>query len=268
MESTTGFTSNGLPFLAFGNGPPLVAFPGLTMTNEVPTGADRYFQERMFRDLARRHRIHVIARRPGLARGVSMADLAADYVVAIRSDIAECVPVVGTSTGGSVALQFACDEPTMVERMAVVAAGGRLSPRGRAVQRAFAYLVLAGQHRLAWQVFGEALVTTRPAKLAQSSLLWSIGPTMSPEDPSDMVATVEAEDRFDAMDRLHRISSPTLIIGGECDELNSPAILQETADRIPQGSAVVLSRTGHVRAAGSGTTIRIVTEFMAASAER
>lgn len=262
MESFTGFTSNGLPLLAFGEGPPLVVFPGLTMTNEVPTGMDRYFQERMFRELARHHRIHVLARRPGLAASTTMADLAADYAEAISTDIADRAPLVGTSTGGSVALQFAIDHPSMVERMVIVAAGGRLSDRGRAVQRAFAHLVLAGEHRIAWQVFGESLVATGPAKLAMSTMMWVLGPSVSPADPSDMLATVEAEDRFDVMDRLGEITAPTLVIGGERDELNSPAILRDTAAGIPLGSAIVLSGKGHVRAAGSGRTIALLTEYL------
>ena len=262
MGSSVGHTFNGLPFLAFGDGPPLVVFPGLTMTNEVPKGADRYFQERMFRVLARHHRIHVLARRPGLARGTDMADLARDYAEAIRRDIGGPVPLVGTSTGGSVALQFAVDHPDLVRRLVVVAAGSRLSDRGRAVQRAFGYLILAGEHRTAWGIFGRSLVATQPAKFALSTLLWSLGPTMSPDDPSDMLATIDAEDRFDITDRLWSIEAATLVIGGDHDELNSAAILRDTADRIPSGRSIILPGKGHVRAAGSGTTIRHLTEFI------
>lgn len=265
MEPTTeGVTSNGLPFLAFGEGPPVVVFPGLTMTNEVPTGPDRYFQERMFRVLARHHRIHVLARRPGLPAGSTMADLAADYAEAISADIAPSIPLVGTSTGGSAALQFAIDRPEMVQRLAVVAAGGRLSDRGRAIQRSFGYLVLAGEHRTAWRLFGESLVATPPAKLAVASLLWMLGPTLSPSDPSDMLVTIDAEDRFDVMGRLERITASTLVIGGGRDELYSPEIFEATGAHIPDGRTVVLAGTGHARAAGSGATVRLVTEFLLA----
>lgn len=262
MTSETGVTSNGLPCLTFGSGPPLVVFPGLTMTNEVPTGADRYFQQRMFRALSNRFRIHVIGRRPGLPPAVTMKDLAHEYAEAISVDIAERVPLVGTSTGGSFALRFAVDHPDMVERMVVVAAGGRLSEHGRAVQRAFAYLIVAGADRTAWQIFGESLVATRPARVAMSTMLWALGPSLSPADPSDMVATVEAEDTFDVMDELGSISAPTLVIGGTHDTLNGAGVLAATADAIPKGELVLLQGKGHIRAAGSGQTIRLMTEFI------
>jgi pimeloyl-ACP methyl ester carboxylesterase len=48
-------------------------------------------------------------------------------------------------------------------------------------------------------------------------------------DPSDMIATVEAEDAFDASERLEEIRAPTLVIGGERDPGYPRELFAETA---------------------------------------
>jgi hypothetical protein len=41
-EVREGQTEGGLPYLSFGEGPPLVVFPGLGMTNANPSGIQRW----------------------------------------------------------------------------------------------------------------------------------------------------------------------------------------------------------------------------------
>ncbi|MGA7759210.1 MAG: hypothetical protein WCA90_04430 [Ilumatobacteraceae bacterium] len=41
--------------------------------------------------------------------------------------------------------------------------------------------------------------------------------SMAPEDPTDMLVTLDAEDAFDVGEQLDRVSAPTLVIGGAKD---------------------------------------------------
>ena len=65
-------------------------------------------------------------------------------------------------------------------------------------------------------------------------------------DPADMLATIDAECRFDVTPRLAEITAPTLVIGGERDFAFPPELLRATAAGIPQAQLVLLSGRGHI----------------------
>jgi pimeloyl-ACP methyl ester carboxylesterase len=70
------------------------------------------------------------------------------------------VSILGTSTGGSIAQQFAIDHPRLVRRLVLTATACRLSPHGQEVQRRFAELTRQGRSRRAWAAIGPALAAT------------------------------------------------------------------------------------------------------------
>jgi pimeloyl-ACP methyl ester carboxylesterase len=105
-----GQLEGGLPYLSFGEGHPLVLFPGMGLTNENPTGIQRWGALRLFAPVARAFTVHRVGRRVGLEPGTTMADLASDYAVALDEEFGRPVDVLGISTGGSLALQLAADQ--------------------------------------------------------------------------------------------------------------------------------------------------------------
>jgi len=80
---------------------------------------DRTTQTRGLRPQARRFTVHLVQRRPSLAQGTTMGHLADDVATAIRGQFGGPVPVLGTSTGGSVALQLAVDQSMRARVMAL-----------------------------------------------------------------------------------------------------------------------------------------------------
>jgi pimeloyl-ACP methyl ester carboxylesterase len=66
-----------------------------------------------------------------------------------------------------------------------------------------------------------------------------------PKDPSDLVITIEAEDRFNFRDRLAEIAAPTLVVGGERDPFYSGALFRETAAGIPNARLILYPEMGH-----------------------
>lgn len=80
-----------------------------------------------------------------------------------------------------------------------------------------------------------------------------------------MLVTLEAESVFDVTDQLHRITAPTLVIGGGKDTFNPAELIEETAAGVKDGRAHIYPNRGHNRTCMSSTTTNIMLGFMLAS---
>jgi pimeloyl-ACP methyl ester carboxylesterase len=242
-----GMLKGGLPCLSFGDGPPLVVFPGLGMTNANPTGLQRWGELRLLAPLARAFTVYRVGRRVGLEPGTTMTDLTNDYAEALEDKFRGPVDVLGISTGGSIALQLAADWPGLVHRLVVAGAAHRLSGQGREFQRHMAQLAAAGDRREMSRLQAPDVADSRLGRRIAGGLLWLAGPLFIKRvwDPSDMIATIMAEDAFDIGDRLHEISAPTLVIGGGRDRFYPTELFRETANGIPNARLILYENRAH-----------------------
>jgi pimeloyl-ACP methyl ester carboxylesterase len=96
--------------------------------------------------------------------------------------------------------------------------------------------------------------------------LWLAGGKMGPEDPSDLLVTINAEDVFDVSRELHRIGAPTLVIAGERDRFYGPELSRETADRIPDARLRLYPGKGHARVLTYPPAVREILRFLTADA--
>jgi pimeloyl-ACP methyl ester carboxylesterase len=259
-----GSLHGGLPYLAVGQGPPLVVFSGLTAEHANPTGLERRFQLQSLKPLARHCTVYAVNRKPGLPAGTTIKDLADHYAEAIARQFPGPVLVHGISTGGSIAQQFAIDHPHLVRRLALAATACRLSPHGREVQRRYAELTWQGRPRRASATLGPALAATVAGGRAFAALMWLVGGNQRVEDPSDLLVTVAAEDTFDACPQLHRITAPTLVVAGGRDQYYSPELFRQTAERIPNGRLRLYPDKGHAGVLTHKPAIREIVAFLRA----
>jgi pimeloyl-ACP methyl ester carboxylesterase len=259
-----GSLHGGLPYLAVGQGPPLVVFSGLTAEHANPTGLERRFQLQSLKPLARHFTVYAVNRKPGLPVGATIKDLAGHYAEAIARQFPGPVLVHGISTGGSIAQQFAIDHPQLVRRLVLAATACRLSPHGREVQRRYAELTRQGRARRAYAALGPALAATVAGGRAFAALMWLVGGSQRVEDPSDMLVTVAAEDTFDACPQLHRITAPTLLVAGGRDRYYSPELFRQTAARIPNGRLRLYPDKGHAGVLTHKPAIREIVAFLRA----
>lgn len=261
-EVEEGTFSNGVPYLRTGRGPALLVAAGLTTEHANPTGAVRRASLTWAAPFARHFTVHLVNRRPGLAAGTSMSDLAADYADVIEQDLGEPVLLHGTSTGGSIALQLAVDRPELVRRLVLAAAACRLSAEGRQVMAEVARLTAAGDTRAATAAIMAAgtpprlRVLTRPAG-------WVMG-QFTARDQRDMLVTIAAEDAFDVEARLDRVTAPTLVLGGTADGFYTRDLFERTAAGIPQGRAVVWEGRSHVGVAGGKVPAAVALGYLLA----
>ncbi|MGH3481206.1 MAG: alpha/beta fold hydrolase [Nocardioidaceae bacterium] len=256
-----GALSTGLPYLQLGQGPPLVMASGLSAKHANPTGVWRRMSLSWAAPFAEHFTVYLVNRKPGLAPGATLADIAADYAGAIEHDIGQPVLLHGTSTGGSVALQLAIDRPELIQRMVLAAAACRLSPHGRDVMAQVVRLTKEGDNRkVAALLLGEQ--APRPLAFAARGLGWVAGGIFAVDDPSDMLITIAAEDSFDAEPGLTRVQAPTLVLGGSADTFYSTDLFRRTADGIPHGRAVLFLGKSHLHVAGSKVPAGIALGFL------
>ncbi len=264
---STGVLHDRIPYLAVGEGPPLVMVQGLTAEHDVPKGMERRIVLRSAIPLAEHFTVYVVNRKRGLSPGESMSDIAGHLASAIDHDLGRPVFLQGTSTGGSVALQLAVDRPDLVRRLVVVASAYRLGPHGRAVQAEVARLTRAGDGRGAWAQMMTSMLPTQvrgPARTVAEAIARRMVGSMVPDNPADMLVTLDAEDVFDVQDELPLISAPTLVIGGAKDPLYTRELFVGTAAGVQDGRAHIFEDWGHGRASVSSATRNLTLGFLLA----
>lgn len=264
LNLTTGLLGEGTPYLAVGDGPPLVMVQGLTPTHEVPSGMERRMTLPMVMPLSGEFRVYLVNRKQGLRPGESMSDIAGHLATAIEVDLGEPVFLTGTSTGGSVALQMSVDRPDLVRALVVVASAYRLGPNGRRIQQELARLTRAGDPAAGFAQMVSAMMPTA-VQGPLRPMARMMGRSMAPKDPSDMLVTLDAEDVFDVGDHLHRITAPTLVIGGAKDVFYTRELFEQTANRVQDGRAHIYPDWGHGRTSTSSTTAHLSLGFLLAA---
>ncbi|MFD9740073.1 alpha/beta fold hydrolase [Umezawaea sp. NPDC059074] len=239
----TGTLPGGLPYMAIGRGRPLVFLPGFGPEHTVPTGWGRRIALSQVRALAEHREVFWVNRKPGLAPGTTMSDLAAQHAVALRERFGAPVDLMGHSTGASIVLQVLVEHPSVVRRGVVVSGAYALGPLARPQLRMGELLAEGkpGYHLIA------PGMTRNPVLLPLlTGVMWAAGLFVrKPANPSDMLAVLRAEDVFDVRERLADIPAPTLVVCGERDYFWTPEMFAETAARIPHGRLISYPRVGH-----------------------
>ena len=234
-----------LPYAAIGSGPPLIVLAGLSpVAGELGDGLLKGTIGPV-RQLAGCRRIIVLNRWHGMPADSTMASIAAAHAQALRT-LTVPVDVVGMSTGGSIAQQLAADHPDLVRRLGLISTACRLGPTGRRLQARVAALLRAGATRQAGRVAAAALVP-RPLAPAAAILGWAAaGRAIVPEQVTDLVSTIEAEDRFDLAACHSAIQAPTLLVAGGRDRFYPPELFGQTVALIPGARLALYPRRGHL----------------------
>jgi len=253
------------PCLVAGSGTPLVMLAGLLPEAGVAAGPMRRTHERSMMPWAKNHEVFYVNRRPGMARGMTMAEIAAEHAEGIRQTFAGPVDLMGMSTGGSIAQQIAAEHPDVVRRLVLVSTGCRLGPPARSVQRRVAARIRAGAFGKASAVFAADLSPRGPLALLAGVAGRVLGPRWLPaEGLNDTATMVEAEDDFD-LAHLPAIAAPTLLVAGGRDRYYGRDILTETAALIPDCRLEISTHMGHVSVLWDPRAVAQVFTFLGAA---
>ena len=240
----SGYFRSGLPYNRLGEGPrPLVVFQGLLFENKPQAG----MLVSGYKFLETDYTVYVVLRKPDLPAGCTLKDMADDYARMIEEEFGGPLDVISVSTGSSIAHYFAADHFDLVRRLIIHSSAYTLSDSAKRLQLRVGEL--AGQHKWvqAYTLMLDGLMPNKGVmKPLARPLTWLASQVMgrfdAPKDPSCLMITVEAEDKFNFKDRLEEIQVPTLVAGGEEDPFYTPDLFRETAEGIP--NAVSRNKSG------------------------
>jgi pimeloyl-ACP methyl ester carboxylesterase len=249
-KATAGYFRSGLPYNRSGHGSrPLIVFQGLMFENKPQPGLMvRFF--RFYKFLEEKYTVYEVLRRPGMPRGYTFKEMADDYARMIREEFGGPVDVIGVSTGGSIAQYFAADHPDVVRRLVIHSSAYALSDEARRLQMRARDLAQQRRWVKTYAVMlGLLLPDQGIMKYLSRPIVWLasllLGMLAAPKDPSDLVVTIEAEDKHDFKDRLGEISAPTLVIAGDRDRFYAEKLIRETAEGIPNARLILYPGMGH-----------------------
>ena len=223
-----------LYFEVHGNGPPLVLVMGigydatLWTLAQVPALSDM-FQVVIFdnRDVGRSSRA---------SEPYTIADMADDVAGLMDALDITRAHMLGLSMGGMIAQEFALRHAGRLDRLVLTGCGAAPARVTFDPIRTWNWVkatdktgeVFACQ-QFTW-LFSNSFLRNKEAVQQTIALLAS---NPNPVGPDAYNRQAQAYLRFDALDRLSDISSPTLMIAGEQDLLTPPWVCREVADRIP-----------------------------------
>lgn len=216
-----------------------------------------------FRAIAPDLRGHGLSPKP--AGPYRIALFAADVAMLMRRIEARPAHVVGLSLGGAVAQQLALDAPEMVRSLVLVNTAASFMSQGwrRRLMgvRRFAATYFSGMDKVAATVANQLFPL-----LEQASLRYEAAARLSINDPRTYRESLLAIARFNAIDQLHMIACPTLVVSGDVDYAVPLSSKRFLAENIPTSRLVVIPRSGHATPADQPEVFnQVVTEFLLAS---
>ena len=252
----SGVSSNGMEYLALGDGPRTLLFLPGGPGSEIPTGAMAGLMTRQHAPFVRAgYTVWIVTRRRGMPATHTVSDMADDHAQFVEEMLGGHVDlVVGESYGGMIAQYLAARHPSHVGRVVLALAAATISEEGKDLDVRWATARGEGRYAQAGEVFLEYVVPG-PGRAWVRRVLGPVAGQLfarSTVPAQDLLVEARAEAAFDARDVLSHIRAPVLILCGDEDEFFSPAAVQETADLIPDATVRFYEGKNHMRAAMSG----------------
>ena len=245
-----------------GSGPPIVFLSGL--------GGDHRAFSIAVKAFSKTHRAIAIDNRDigqsdRATEPYGIVDLADDTAGILAAIGVERAHIVGQSLGGLIAQELTLRLPSMVQSLVLASTHGGANPWRRAVIESWIEMKRLANARefatctLPWLVSPKFY--KNPAQI--EGLARFAERNEYPQDAAAFSRQAHAAFTHETRLRLHAISAPTLVIVGEDDLVNPPAIAKELADLIPGAIITVMPGVGHLPHIEDGVAFReAITEFV------
>jgi pimeloyl-ACP methyl ester carboxylesterase len=249
----TGFFEGGLPFARIGDNPDiLVILEALSFKNEPPSG---FIMLKLFLRSARPfmddYTVYLVGRKENVPEDYTFTDMANDYANMIRKEFKKPVIIMGTSTGGQIALYLAADHPDIVQKLIIISAAYRVSEKGAEIEKEAAEYFKQEKYGKSLATIEELIYSSKIAKVIAKFFTRLLGKYFigKIKHPNDFLTEVRGDIEMNFKDRLKEIKAPTLILSGDLDIEYTEDLVRTTVEGIPYSKLVFYEGYGHGLAA-------------------
>ena len=231
-------------YIAFGSGKhPLIILPGLSDGLRTVKGTAVPFSV-SYRIFARRYRVFVFSRRNDMPKHYSTREMAADiYKAMVRLGIRRA-DVIGVSMGGMIAQYLAIDHPECVHKLVLAVTLSKPNDTIRRLEKLWTVMAEDGNYRVLMIDTAHRSYTEEYLK-RNGNLIKLSSKIGKPDDFSRFITMAHACGSHNAYDQLHKIKCPTLIIGGNKDNIVTGQASTEIAERINNSTLFMYEQYGH-----------------------
>lgn len=218
-----------LDCVRFGRGGKTLALiPGLSLNGVRGFALPLAYMYRLF---AREYTVYVFDKRADIPAGYAIRDMAGDLALAMRQLGLCSADVLGVSQGGMIAQYLAIDHPQLVRKMALGVTASRQNAAMEEAVNGWVAMAQAGEHKALVADMLEKTYSDAYRKRYRP-LLPLLSQMAKKRDFGRFVALARACLTCNAYPELHKITCPTLVIGGRQDKIVTGEASAEIAEAL------------------------------------
>lgn len=235
-----------MEYVVFGSGKKdFIMLPGLSDGLRTVKGSAMALAM-MYRCFAKDYRVYVFSRKDRFAKGYGTKDMAKDQYAAMEKLGISRAALMGISQGGMVAQHLAIDYPEAVDKLVLAVTAARPNELMRQTINAWIRMAQAGDYKSLFIDTTERSYSEAYIQAKQYRLLYPVMTRIGkPKDFRRFLIEAEACLSHNAHPALHRIGCPTLVVGGEADQVLGGEASMEIAEEITGSKLLMYPGLGH-----------------------
>lgn len=196
------------------------------------------------KEFAKDYRVLLFGRPDEMQDGYGTREMAQDVVEVLKSIGVNKADFLGISQGGMIAQYIAIDTPDIVNKLVLAVTASR--PSETLIHAVNGWIDMAKHNDYASLVEDTMSRTYTEKHAKRYKLLMPVFKRVSkPKSFDRFIIQALAVRNHNAYDELHRITCPTLVIGGDDDRITGKRALEDIAERIPNAKLVLYEGFGH-----------------------
>lgn len=197
----------------------------------------------LYRKFAKDFTVYAFSRRRDIPDHMTAREMAEDLSKALDAIGLDRVDVVGVSQGGMIVQWLAIDHPEKVEKLVLTVTISRPNDTLRDVLTRWIGMAEREEYKAIMKDTAQRAYSEERLKGGKEHLM--LGNFGRPKSFGRFITLAESGLTHNSYDELHRITAPTLVIGGRQDRIVDGRASEEIASRIPDCRLYMYENLGH-----------------------